>query len=96
MVAKIDEAGLRGKYTLLSCGAEDTDVLETHGITDGSVDTIVSIQVLCSVDKPGDVAKGLYKLLKPGGKLIFWEHHHSHDPLTKLIQSTSPPQASQQ
>lgn len=88
--AKIDESGLRGKYTCIACGAEDTDVLERHGVTDGSLDTIVSIQVLCSVAQPEAVTKALYKLLKPGGRLIFWEHHHSHDPVTKVIQSESP------
>lgn len=87
MEAKIEEAGLQGRYTLITSGVEDSGVLERHGVTDGSLDTIVSIQVLCSAPKPEAVAKGLYKLLKPGGKFIFWEHHQSHDFVTRIVQS---------
>ncbi|KAM7186673.1 S-adenosyl-L-methionine-dependent methyltransferase [Rhypophila sp. PSN 637] len=85
--AKIEETGLQGRYTLITSGVEDSDVLERHGVTDGSLDTIVSIQVLCSTPKPEAVARGLYKLLKPGGKFIFWEHHQSHDFVTRIVQS---------
>ncbi|KAK9423017.1 putative Methyltransferase type 11 domain-containing protein [Seiridium unicorne] len=80
-------SGIQGKYTIITCGIEDTDVLEKNGIDAGTIDTILSIQVLCSVEKPEAVIKALYKLLKPRGKLIFWEHHRSHDWLTRLVQS---------
>ena len=83
---RVQESEIQNKYSVISCGIEDTDVLEGHGIRDGNVDTILCIQVLCSVSDPEAVARGLYKLLKPGGKLIFWEHHRSHDIATRAMQ----------
>ncbi len=46
-------------------------------------------QVLCSVAGPRAVAKQLYRLLKPGGELIFFEHHRSADWLACLVQCAS-------
>lgn len=86
LLAKAAECGLEGKYTAIHCGVEDTDVLEKHGIKPGSIDTIVSMQVFCSAPQPEAVAKEMYRLLKPGGKLIFWEHRRSDDPVTRIVQ----------
>ncbi|KAI2635776.1 S-adenosyl-L-methionine-dependent methyltransferase [Hypomontagnella submonticulosa] len=83
--AKVTECGLDGKYTVIHSGVEDTDTLEAHGILPGSIDTILSIQTFCSFSQPEAVAKELYKLLKPGGKLIFWEHSLSHDFVTRRV-----------
>ncbi|KAL1837582.1 hypothetical protein VTK73DRAFT_4645 [Phialemonium thermophilum] len=78
---------LREKYTLLPpCRVEDVDVLERHGVVEASVDTVVCMQVLCSATQPEAVARAAYRLLKPGGRLVFWEHHISHDWLTRLVQ----------
>ncbi|KAI1769874.1 S-adenosyl-L-methionine-dependent methyltransferase [Hypoxylon cercidicola] len=85
--AKAGECGLREKYTAIHAGVGDTDVLEKHGIKPGSIDTILSIQVFCSVAQPEAVAREMYRLLKPGGKLIFWEHRRSHDWVTRIVQN---------
>lgn len=85
--ARLRDSAVRDKYAVITCGIEDTDVMEAQGIADGGVDTVLCIQVLCSVSDPEAVARRLYKLLKPGGKLIFWEHHGSHDVATKIVQS---------
>lgn len=37
-------------------------------------DTIICVRVLCSVPRLEDTVKGLYDLLKPGGKLLVCEH----------------------
>lgn len=51
---------------------ENETVLEQqHRIVSNSVDTILCIQVLCSVTDLETVAKIVYRLLQPGGKLIF-------------------------
>ncbi|KAH7075414.1 methyltransferase type 11 [Paraphoma chrysanthemicola] len=84
-VAQID--GLAGKYTVLTCGIEDTNVLEKEGLGEGSVDTIACIQVLCSVTGVKDVMEKCYALLKPGGKFIFWEHVCSQNRTTSFIQA---------
>lgn len=84
---QIKEHGLDAIYELIISGVEDSTALERHGIVADSVDTVVSIQVLCSVPDPAAIAKELYQLLKPGGKFIFWEHHCSSDWLTAAVQS---------
>ncbi|KAJ6172427.1 hypothetical protein N7470_001494 [Penicillium chermesinum] len=84
--AKLEQSGLRDKYKLIDCGIEDSDVLRAEGITEGSVDTVLSIQVLCAVKDPRNVMKEVWKLLKPGGKFVFWEHGASRDRLTSATQ----------
>jgi ubiquinone/menaquinone biosynthesis C-methylase UbiE len=41
---------------------------------EGSFDTVVSADVLCSVDNVDAVLKEAYRVLKPGGRLHFLEH----------------------
>ncbi|KAI1362804.1 S-adenosyl-L-methionine-dependent methyltransferase [Xylaria arbuscula] len=84
---KVKEHGLQDKYKVIGARLEDSDVLEEAGITEGSLDTVLCIQVLCSVQEPKKVMKQVWKLLKPGGKFIFWEHGWSKDPLTKVEQA---------
>ena len=85
------EDGWGEHYVQIVGGIEDEYLLEKEGIGEDSIDCILSIQVLCSVSKPEVVMKKLYSLLKPGGELIFWEHHRSHDWLTRRMQCTSAP-----
>ncbi|KAL4954817.1 S-adenosyl-L-methionine-dependent methyltransferase [Aspergillus filifer] len=82
---------LRGKYKLLVCGTEDSDILRNEGITEGSLDTVLSIQTLCTVKSPKNVMKEVWKLLKPGGKFIFWEHGCSRNRLTAIEQAILEP-----
>lgn len=62
-------------YVPVHAALENETVLEQqHRIVSNSVDTILCIQVLCSVTDLEAVAKIVYRLLQPGRKLIFWEH----------------------
>ncbi|HOO33209.1 MAG TPA: class I SAM-dependent methyltransferase [Thermotogota bacterium] len=49
-------------------------VLESLPFQDESFDSILSIDVFCSVDKPEKALNEVYRVLKYGGKAIFVEH----------------------
>lgn len=68
---KIAEAGLEDVYEILAVGAED---LATCGIERASIDTICTIQCLCSVPGPDSIIRKLYPFLKPGGRWLVFEH----------------------
>lgn len=63
--------------------------LESKGIVPkGSVDTIVTVHVLCSVGSHADnVVKELYEYLKPGGQWLVYEHVGSKNTPIKYWQS---------
>ena len=47
---------------------------------DGSVDTVVSTFVLCTVDAPDRVVQEIGRVLRPDGELLFIEHVRSESP----------------
>ena len=73
-------------YVTFHAALEDHEILGKYGTTDNSVDTVVCMQILCSVPDPVAAAKTIHKLLKPGGQLLFWEHRVSTDIITNIIQ----------
>ncbi|CAI7586895.1 unnamed protein product [Penicillium pancosmium] len=83
---RVKKLELQDKYKLLACGVEDSDILLNEGITEGSMDTVLSIQVLCAVGDVKSVMKAVWKLLKPGGCFIFWEHERNKDAGTAIAQ----------
>ena len=85
----LTDAGLEVKYTIVHAGAEDTTRLEEEGLVEGTLDCVISIQVLCSVPEPERVISNMYRLLKKGGELIVWEHCACQDPWGGLAQRTS-------
>lgn len=46
---------------------------------DASVDTVVSTLVMCTVGDPHQTLSEIYRVLRPGGKLLFLEHVAAHD-----------------
>ena len=72
--------GLEGIYEPVASYAQD---LEKIGIKKGSVDTIITVHVLCSVGPQADkVIRSLYEYLKPGGQWIVYEHvANAHAPV---------------
>lgn len=66
------KAGLGQMYEIVGAGAEE---LGAKGILGKEgVDTIITVQCLCSVPGPEMIVKDLYPLLKPGGKWLVYEH----------------------
>jgi SAM-dependent methyltransferase len=74
-------AQVDGKYTILACGAENmVSELTRLTVPPGCVDAIVSIMCLCSVpDVETKVARAMYEMLAPGGRLLIWEHVLNQD-----------------
>ena len=85
----IKTSGLIDVYEIIPCGVEDVVELKKHGIVLGSIDTILSVQVLCSVPDPNEMLRRLYALLRPGGQLIVYEHVKSKDLISSMVQSKS-------
>jgi len=96
-----DRHQLREKYEILAAGAESSTLvpaLAKKGILgksgqagEGIFDTIVSLRALCGVPDQEETAAGLYRLLKPGGRLLLCEHvkapwPHGGDPFAAIMQ----------
>ena len=59
-------------YEVIGCGAEE---LQTKGgIQPETIDTIITVQCLCSIPTPEIIIKELFPLLKPGGQWLVYEH----------------------
>lgn len=76
-------AGLGAKYDVLKCGAEPESLvpaLARAGLLregregEGIFDEVVCVRVLCGVPRLEETVAGLYRLLKPGGRLVVCEH----------------------
>ena len=60
-------------------------------LSDASVDTVVSTFTLCTIPGVVEAIQGVRRVLKPGGKLIFFEHGLSPDPAVQRWQKRSEP-----
>ena len=77
-----EKAGFDGKYKALQCGGEPESLIPAlakagvlkDSVSQGVFDDIVCVRVLCGVPRPEETIQGLYRLLKPGGRLIVCEH----------------------
>lgn len=67
---RIKELGLAGKCQIVRW-VED---LKKVGVEAGTVDTITTVHVLCSVQSPGPLVKTLYQDLTPNGQWLVYEH----------------------
>ncbi len=60
-------------------------------LEDGTVNTVVSTFTLCTIPGVVEAIRGLRRVLRPGGKLIFFEHGLSPDPQVERWQRWSEP-----
>lgn len=65
------EAGLEEIYEIVPVGVED---LGDKWVGMGEVDTVVTVQCLCSVTEPERMIGGLYGYLREGGRWVVYEH----------------------
>jgi ubiquinone/menaquinone biosynthesis C-methylase UbiE len=60
-------------------------------LEDGSVDTVLSTFTFCTIPGVGEALRGVRRVLKPGGKLTFFEHGLSPEPRVRRWQEWSEP-----
>ncbi|KAG0645165.1 hypothetical protein D0Z07_9286 [Hyphodiscus hymeniophilus] len=72
---RVKEAGLSDIYEIVPVGVEE---LGETWVGMGEVDSIVTIQCLCSVPKPKEMINALYGYVKEGGQWIVYEHVVTH------------------
>jgi ubiquinone/menaquinone biosynthesis C-methylase UbiE len=60
-------------------------------LADASVDTVVSTFTMCTIPGVAEAIRGISRVLKPGGRLIFFEHGLSPDPNVRRWQKRSEP-----
>ncbi|HJS19582.1 MAG TPA: class I SAM-dependent methyltransferase [Anaerolineales bacterium] len=60
-------------------------------LDDGTVDTVVSTFTLCTIAGIGDAIQGIARVLRPDGKLIFFELGLSPDPAVQRWQKRLEP-----
>jgi ubiquinone/menaquinone biosynthesis C-methylase UbiE len=58
---------------------------------DGSFDAAVASLVLCSVPRQDEVLADLFRLIRPGGELRFYEHVRARDPRLARLQDAVTP-----
>jgi SAM-dependent methyltransferase len=87
LLKNAEKTGFGEKFHALLCGGEPeslipalhkSGILSSNGTErtagDGLFDEICCLRVLCGVPRPRETIKGLYALLKPGGRMVICEH----------------------
>jgi ubiquinone/menaquinone biosynthesis C-methylase UbiE len=73
----------------------DIEFLDLPGeripLGDSTVDTVVSTFTLCTIPGVVEAIRGIRRVLRPGGKFIFFEHGLSPDPQVRRWQERTEP-----
>lgn len=93
LAVNLDRAGLTHKTTIIPGGIDKSSrpLLLTAGIEPASLDTIVLVQVLCSIAEPTSHLSFLQSLLKPGGQILLFEHIGSKHKPARTLQNLITP-----
>jgi SAM-dependent methyltransferase len=89
LCAAVARAGLVAQTRVVAAGidADARATLVRAGVAPASIDTIVLVQVLCSIADPRAHLEFLLSLLKPGGQILLFEHVASHHARTRTLQN---------
>ncbi|CZS87911.1 uncharacterized protein RCO7_00908 [Rhynchosporium graminicola] len=69
---RVKEAGLMGVYEIVGVGVEE--LVKGGWVAEREVDSVVTIQCLCSIPEPKKMIGEMYGFLKEGGTWILYEH----------------------
>lgn len=83
----IAKKGLEEKSTIIPFGLESKHALNKLGVTTSSFDTVVLVQVMCTIQNPKAHLEYLQSLLKPGGQILLFEHVASKHPVARASQN---------
>jgi len=72
------------KNNITNIKLKEMDV-QTMAFEDNSFDCAVSTCVFCTVPDPVAGLKEIYRVIKPGGKVLFLEHMRSKNPLINIF-----------
>ena len=79
--------GFHKSFTFVPHPIENDERLKAAGIKERSIDTVLCLFVLCSVEDVRVALQSIRRYMKPGGKLIFCEHIRHTRPFPKAVQS---------
>ncbi|KAL8946254.1 MAG: hypothetical protein Q9222_007329 [Ikaeria aurantiellina] len=85
----VKNAGLSDVYTIVPCNIQDVEILRKYGVDQETFDTILSVQVFCSIPNPREAAAAMWRLLKPGGQMVVYEHVKAYDYISAKVQEGS-------
>jgi SAM-dependent methyltransferase len=73
----------------------DVEFLDLPGeripLPDGAIDTVVSTFTLCTIPGVAEALRGVARVLKPGGRLIFFEHGRAPEARVRRWQERTEP-----
>lgn len=81
--SQANEQDLQDRYQILAAGADTNQLVKellrggfitSYNEGDTLFDTIICVRTLCSISDPQTAASELYKLLRPGGRMLICEH----------------------
>lgn len=81
----IKKAGPKTRDSLVPLEVQ-TASAENLPFADQSFDTVIGTLVFCTIPHPEVALKEIYRVLKPGGKLLLFEHVEMKQPILKASQ----------
>lgn len=81
LIADSAGASTHQKYHLKVGGGENLE------LEDNSVDTVVACLVFCTIPDAERAAREMFRVLKPGGKMLFFEHVHAAPGIKASVQN---------
>ncbi|KAI9883170.1 MAG: hypothetical protein M1823_005064 [Watsoniomyces obsoletus] len=70
----IGREGLNNRAVVVPGKLNDAETLAKYGLQERGCDFVICLDCLCAVDNLEEAVSAIYRLLRPGGRLIVWQH----------------------